>query len=267
MVMTTFTETSRTLSQLIDLSGKTAIVTGGAMGIGRGIAERLHEAGADLLIADLDGSEAGKAADHFNATRMHSALGLQTDVSDATDAKIMVNAAVRQFGGVDILVNNAGIYPFCSFLDMDVELFEHVLRVNLTGAFLAMKAAARQMIEQGRGGKIINVTSIDALHPSMVGLAHYDASKHGLWGLTKNAALELSEYGIAVNALAPGSVATPGTYTVDDPDAVSQITERIPEHRMANADEMGRIALFLASDLSSYLIGSQIVADGGLLLR
>jgi 2-deoxy-D-gluconate 3-dehydrogenase len=141
MVMTTTTDT-QTLSQLIDLSGKTAIVTGGAMGIGRGIAERLHEAGADLLIADLDGSEAGKAADHFNATRMHSALGLQTDVSDATDAKIMVNAAVRQFGGVDILVNNAGIYPFCSFLDMDVELFEHVLRVNLTGYLIGSQIVA-----------------------------------------------------------------------------------------------------------------------------
>jgi len=259
--MTTFTDTSQTLSELIDLSEKTAIVTGAAMGIGRGIAERLHEAGAQLVVADLDGSEVGKVADHLNADRS------QTDVSNPSDARIMVNAAVRQFGGLDILVNNAGIYPFCNFLEMDTVLFEHVLRVNLIGAFTAMQAAARQMIKQGRGGKIINVTSIDALHPSMVGLAAYDASKHGLWGLTKNVALELSQYGIAVNALAPGGVATPGTSTVEDPDAVSQMTERIPEHRMATADEMGRIALFLASDLSSYLVGSQIVADGGLLLR
>jgi 2-dehydro-3-deoxy-D-gluconate 5-dehydrogenase len=142
-----------------------------------------------------------------------------------------------------------------------------VLRVNLVGMFLCMKAAAEQMIVQDRGGKIINVTSVDAVHPSMVGLAHYDASKHGAWGLTKNVALELSEHGISVNAIAPGAVATPGTGVASVQDAIDETVAGIPMHRMADPDEMGRVALFLASDLASYMTGSQVVADGGMLLR
>jgi NAD(P)-dependent dehydrogenase (short-subunit alcohol dehydrogenase family) len=122
----------------------------------------------------------------------------------------MVTAATERFGGLDILVNNVGIYPFAPFPDTDPELFEHVLRVNLFSVFTALQAAAKQMIAQGRGGKIINISSIDALHPSMFGLAHYDASKHGVLGLTKNVALELAEHAITVNALAPGAIATPG---------------------------------------------------------
>jgi 2-deoxy-D-gluconate 3-dehydrogenase len=124
------------------------------------------------------------------------------------------------------------------------------------------------MILQGHGGKIINVSSIDALHPSMTGLAHYDASKHGVWGLTKNVALELADHGIAVNAFAPGAIATPGASGgAVDPDMLRETEARIPMHRMGLPDDMGRVALFLASDLSSYLTGSQIVADGGMLLR
>jgi 2-dehydro-3-deoxy-D-gluconate 5-dehydrogenase len=257
-----------TLAELVDLSGKTAIVTGGAMGIGCGIVERLHEAGAAVLIADLDLDTGVTVADRLNAARPGSALTVQTDVSRRADVDAMVAAAVDRFGGLDILVNNAGIYPFAPFLEMDAELFDHVLRVNLLSVFLAMQAAARQMIAQGRGGKIINVSSIDAVHPSMAGLAHYDASKHGVWGLTKNVALELAEHGIAVNALAPGAIATPGVSSGGvDPDMLREIEQRIPMDRMGSPDDMGRVALFLASGLSSYLTGSQIVADGGMLLR
>jgi len=260
--------TQPTLAELIDLSGKSAIVTGGSMGIGCGIVERLHEAGAAVVIADLDLDAGASVAERLNASRPDSALAMQTDVSQRADIDAMVAGCVDRFGGLDILVNNAGIYPFAPFLEIDAELFEHVLRVNLFGVFSAMQAAARQMIAQGRGGKIINVSSIDALHPSMVGLAHYDASKHGVWGLTKNVALELAEHGIAVNALAPGAIATPGTSSgAVDPDMLREMEQRIPMHRMGSPDDMGRVALFLASELSSYLTGSQIVADGGMLLR
>jgi len=259
--------TTQSLAEMIDLTGRTAIVTGGAMGIGRGIATRLHEAGASVVIADLDSDEASALATELNADRSDSARSVHADVSTPADVDAAIYAAVEDFGGLDILVNNAGIYPFCTFLDMDQAMFEKVLRVNLVGAFLMMKAAARQMIAQGHGGKIVNVTSIDALHPSSVGLAHYDATKHGLWGLTKNVALELADHGITVNALAPGAVATPGTGGVNDQDLLTQMQERIPLHRMADPDEMGRVVLFLASDLSSYLLGSQVVADGGMLLR
>ncbi len=266
--MSTFGPRSSTgsLSELIDLSGKTAIVTGGAMGIGRGIAERLHEAGAFILLADLDPTAAEALASSLNDRREGSTLWTETDVGDADAVARMVGAAVDGFGGVDILVNNAGVYPLMTFREMDISLFERVLRVNLLGVFLCMKAAAEQMIAQGRGGKIINVTSVDAVHPSMVGLAHYDASKHGAWGLTKNVALELSEYGIAVNAIAPGAIATPGTGATSVQDAVGETVAGIPMHRMGDPDEMGRVALFLASDLSSYMTGSQVVADGGMLL-
>jgi 2-deoxy-D-gluconate 3-dehydrogenase len=262
------TLTSPTIAELVDLSAKTAIVTGGAMGIGCGIVERLHEAGAAVVIADLDLDTANALAGQLNSERPGSAFAIQTDVSRRADIDAMVSAAVEHFGGLDILVNNAGIYPFAPFLEIDAELFEHVLRVNLFSVFTAMQAAAKQMIAQGRGGKIINVSSIDALHPSMVGLAHYDASKHGVWGLTKNVALELAEHGIAVNALAPGAIATPGASGgAVDPDVLHETEQRIPMHRMGLPDDMGRVALFLACGLSSYLTGSQIVADGGLLLR
>lgn len=257
-----------TLAELIDLSGKTAIVTGGSMGIGAGIVERLHEAGAAVVIADLDLDTALAVAKRLDAARPDSALALRADVASRVDVDAMVAGAVDRFGGLDILVNNAGIYPFAPFLEIDADMFEHVLRVNLFGVFGAMQAAARQMIAQGHGGKIINVSSIDALHPSMVGLAHYDASKHGVWGLTKNVALELAEHGIAVNALAPGAIETPGSSGgAVDPEILRATEARIPMHRMGSPDDMGRVALFLASDLSSYLTGTQIVADGGMLLR
>lgn len=238
------------------------------MGIGRGIVERLHEAGAAVVIADLDLDTGIEVAEQLNGARPGSAFAIQTDVSHRAEVEAMVTAAVERFGGLDILVNNAGIYPFSPFMESDAELFEHVLQVNLVAVFIAMQAAARQMIAQGRGGRIINVSSIDALHPSMTGLAHYDASKHGVWGLTKNVALELAEHGIAVNALAPGAIATPGAgASTVDADVLRETEERIPMHRMGLPDDMGRVALFLASGLSSYLTGAQIVADGGMLLR
>ncbi len=117
----------------------------------------------------------------------------------------MVRTAVESFGGIDILVNNAGIYPMVPLADLEAAMFRRVLEVNLTGLFLCTRAVSALMIEQGRGGRIVDVTSIDALHPSMVGLAHYDASKHGAWGFTENVALELAPHGIWVNAVAPAT--------------------------------------------------------------
>ena len=137
--------------------------------------------------------------------------------------------------------------------------------MNLVGVFLCTKAAASRMVEQGRGGRIVNITSIDALHPSMVGLAHYDASKHGVWGFTKNVALELAPHRIWVNALAPGGITTPGVSGMP-PELITAFESVIPMHRMGQADEIARAALFMVSDLASYMTGSQIVVDGGKLL-
>ncbi len=253
------------LSKLIDLTGRSAIVTGGAMGIGRAIVERLHEAGASVVIADLDLAAADEVASSLNAARPGGAVAVRTDVSDEDDVTTMVAAAVDGFGGVDILVNNAGIYPSVPFVEMDAATFRRVIDVNLVGLFLCTKAAADRMIAQARGGRILNITSIDALHPSMIGLSHYDASKHGAWGFTKNVALELARYGIWVNAIAPGGITTPGVSGMAQ-ELITAFESVIPMHRMGNADEIARAALFMASDLASYMTGSQIVVDGGKLL-
>jgi 2-deoxy-D-gluconate 3-dehydrogenase len=155
---------------------------------------------------------------------------------------------------------------------MSKEDFERVINVNLRSTFLTTKHVAEVMKPQG-GGKIINITSIDALHPSMVGLAHYDASKHGMWGFTKNSALELAEHKIWVNAIAPGGITTPGVASMSQGATAEQMAasteifmSKIPMHRMGEPDEIGMVALFLASDMASYMTGEQIVVDGGALL-
>jgi len=250
---------------LIDLTGRTAIVTGAAMGIGLGIARRLHEAGASVVIADLDRIAGEQAAAALRSTRADSAIAVETDVSDPVSVDAMVRAAIEGFGGIDILINNAGIFPMVPVAQLDLSTFRRVIDVNLIGLFLCNKAVAACMVDQGRGGRIVNVTSIDALHPSMVGLAHYDASKHGAWGFTKSFALELAPHGIWVNAIAPGGMATPGT-GVSDQAQLDAFAALIPMHRMGIPDDIGRAALFLASDLSSYITGTQLVVDGGRLL-
>ncbi len=261
------------LTQLINLSFRTAIVTGGARGIGYGIAYRLAEAGANVVVADLKQEEADEAAGKLTA-RGFKAKGIVTDVSNEESVKNLVRQTSEVFGSVDILVNNAGIYPPTPLSQMSLEQFKKVLSVNLEGVFLCTKYVSGQMIAQQRGGRIINITSIDALHPSMVGLAHYDASKHGVWGFTKNAALELAPHKIWVNAIAPGGIATPGvaqmqsasTSEANQKAATEAFLNKIPMRRMGEADEIGRAVLFLASELSSYMTGAQIVVDGGALL-
>lgn len=259
------------VQDLLDLTGKAAIVTGAAKGIGYGIAYRLAEAGAKVLVADTDAETAQTTAQEFK-DKGWTAESIKADVSSEDDVKSMINACQEKFGSLDILVNNAGIYPPAPVAQMTEDQFERVMHVNLRGVFLTTKYAAEVMKQQG-GGKIINITSIDALHPSMVGLAHYDASKHGVWGFTKNSALELAEHKIWVNAIAPGGIATPGVAAMSQGASAEQMAAstqafmaKIPMHRMGEPDEIGMVTLFLASDMSSYMTGSQIVVDGGALL-
>lgn len=260
------------VTEVISLKGKTAVITGGAKGIGLGITQRLHEAGANVVVADTDDTTAQEVVSDLNEKRTHSALAVRVDVSQVLDVQNLISATTKEFGSLDIFVNNAGIFPAKTLRDMTIEDFHNVLAINLQGAFLCTKYASEQMILQGVSGKIINVTSIDALHPSMVGLSHYDASKHGLWGFTKNAALELAQHKIWVNAIAPGGIATPGVAAMQGnasaakSEDISAFLSRIPMHRMGEPDDIGKVALFLASDLSSYMTGSQIVVDGGVLL-
>lgn len=260
------------LQSLLDLHGKSAIVTGGAKGIGYGIAYRLAEAGANVVIADSDEPGAKQAAEKLVGEGF-SAIACTTDVADEAAVEAMIAACHTAFSSVDIMVNNAGIYPPMPLATMTAEDFERVMHVNLRSVFLTTKHVTGPMKAQG-GGTIINITSIDALHPSMIGLAHYDASKHGLWGFTKNSALELAADNIRVNAIAPGGVTTPGVAamntgpsTPETQAAAAAFIDRIPMRRMGNPDDIGTVALFLASDMSAYMTGSQIVVDGGVLLR
>lgn len=260
---------------LLDLNGKVAVVTGAGGGIGLGIAKRLHDAGASVVLVDLHHDNVHKAAGELHAIREGSAYALHADVSNEEDVARVVDEAVKNYKKIDVLVNNAGIFPMQPIASMSASDFDKVISTNLRSVFLFTKHVSEQMKPNG-GGKIINITSIDALHPSMVGLAHYDASKHGVWGFTKNAARELAESKIWVNAVAPGGVATPGVAAMQDPSQAPDpetakanqeaFLSRIPMHRMGEPDDIAKAVLFLASEMASYMTGSQIVVDGGALL-
>lgn len=253
------------LASLVDLHGQTAFVTG-AVGIGFGIAYRLAEAGAKVVVASLHLEEAKQTALELSRNGWE-ALALPLDVADEQSVKSAVDEAVKRCMEINILVNNAGIYPSVPFVNMTSADFDKVIAVNLRGVFLCSKYVSTQMIAQGKGGKIINISSIDSMHPSMTGLAHYDASKHGVWGFTKNIALELSAHKIWVNAIAPGGVLTPGVQGAGmKQEILDAFAAQIPMKRMGVPDDIGKVALFLASDMSSYMTGAQITVDGGVLL-
>jgi len=260
------------VATLLDLNGKIAVVTGAGKGIGQAIAERLAEAGAYVVVTDVDNeacqSTVGSIHEHG-----WKAEAMRLDVTDQSNVFDVIRSVNDSHGSIDIVVNDAGIYPSKPISEMTTEQLRAVLDVNLIGAFQVLKESAAVMRASGKGGKIINVTSIDALHPSMVGLAHYDASKHGLWGLTKNAALEYAQDNIQINAVAPGGVLTPGVAAMQgepsesSADDSAAFLKSIPLGRMGNPDEIATVVLFLASPMSSYMVGSQIVVDGGRLLR
>ncbi len=255
-----------------DLAGKNAVVTGGAMGIGFGIAKRLIEAGANVLIADLDGNAAEGAAKKL-ADGPGKAAAMQADIAEEGIGERIVAKCVELFGSINILVNNAGIYPTSPVLQMTSDFLDKVYKINLRGLVFVSKAAAARMVEQGKGGKIINIASIDAFHPSMVGLAAYDASKGGVVMFTKSLALELGPHGITVNSIAPGGIQTEGAskpLAGMPEDQMNQLTKafasRIPLRRMGVPDDIGKVAVFLASSASDYMTGETIIVDGGVLL-
>lgn len=263
-----------TIKQLFDLSGKTAIVTGGAMGIGYAIAARLAEAGAAVMIADIDLEKAEETAKEFQA-KGWNVKAIKADVSNLDDVKSVVNTTVDTFGGLDILVNNAGIYPMSPVLEITPELWEKVMKVNINGVFNFSQQAALKM--KDKGGTIINLASVDGFHPTG-SLVHYDTSKGGVVMMTKALAAELSPMGIRVNAIAPGGINTEGAASagadsmksmtdsgMTPEDITAAFTARIPLRRMGVPDDIGKVSLFLATELSSYMTGEVVVVDGGYL--
>jgi 2-dehydro-3-deoxy-D-gluconate 5-dehydrogenase len=257
---------------IFDISGKAAIVTGGALGIGFGIVTRLVEAGAQVMVADVNKEALETVPNRLKGGKVRTFV---LDVSKDEGWEKVVKACVDGFGKLDILVNNAGIYPQVPMLQMAPSLFDKVLAVNLRGLAFLSKAAALQMIKQGKGGRIVNIASIDSLHPSMVGLAAYDSSKGGVLSFTKNFAVEVAPHGIQVNAIAPGGINTEGTsqpltgggFTEAQLKAMmDEFASRIPMKRMGVPDDIAKVVLFLASDAASYMTGSLVVVDGGRLL-
>lgn len=263
----------RSIAELFDLSGKGAIVTGAGMGIGRSIAYRLAEAGASVMIADIDPDAANSTAGKITARGL-KAQGIRADTRNVADATKVAQATVEAFGSLDIMVNNAGIYPLSLALETTEELWDRTLDINLKGVFFFSQAAAREMIKAKHGGKIVNVSSIDAVHP-MGEVAHYNASKGGVLSLTKALALEWGPYGINVNTVAPGSVWTPGTEkarvareeagkTVEE--LLDKFMSRMPLKRPGEPDDIAKVVLFLASSASDYMTGAMLTVDGGFLL-
>ncbi len=257
------------------LKGKRAVVTGGAMGIGLGIVKRFLEAGAKVLIADIAIDVATRVLKELPEEQRKMVAILKADLLEDGTPERIVSEAVRVFGGIDIFVNNAGIYPMISMMDANPEHFDKVYKINLRSLAFNCKAAATQMIKQGTGGKIINIASIDSVHPSSVGLAAYDASKGGVLMFTKNFALEVAKHGILVNAIAPGDILTEGASKATAAGGLSQeamkammdaLIKMIPLGRMGNPDDIAKVAVFLASSAADYMTGSLVIVDGGRLL-
>jgi 2-deoxy-D-gluconate 3-dehydrogenase len=265
---------NRPLADLLDLGGRAAMVTGAAQGFGFACARRLAEAGASVLLTDRRADRLEAAAGRLAAHGDRISFAV-ADVSVREEVDAAVAAAVERFGRLDVLVNNAAAYSNVVIPEMPLDTFANVLDVNVNGAFWCARQAAVQMLARGEGGAIVNVTSIDALHPTSKGMSHYTTSKHALWGLTKCLALELGPEGIRTNAVAPGPSLTEGAIEyiqagapegIDIEAQWAQASLRVPMRRWADPDEIARAVVFLASDLAAYVNGAQIVVDGGYLL-
>jgi len=246
----------------VRLKGKVAIVTGAAQGIGRGIALALAKEGAKVVVSDIS----GKIADVVREIESlgSEALAAKANVADSEETEKMTKAAIEKFGRIDILVNNAGIYPFKPLVEMKEEDWDRVIGVNLKGVFNCTKAVLPKMIEQ-KSGNIINISSIAGAEIGYLNLVHYSASKAGVLGFTRSAALELAQYGIRVNAIAPGAIETPGTKVLGE--VLKQVEQTIPQKRIGQPEDIANLVVFLASDDSSYIIGQLIVVDGGLTIQ
>ena len=238
------------------LEGRVAIVTGSAQGIGRAIANKLSEEGASVVIADIN--EAGAQA---AAAALPRATAVRTDVSDEASVKAAVQAAVDTSGKLDILVNNAAIVPFTAWDDIDFKEWRRIMSVNLDGTFLTNRAASDEMRKNGYG-RIVNIAS-NVIVAGTPNLAHYVASKGGVFGFTRALATELGKYGITVNSVAPGLTETEGTVVSPHANAFDfvQMLQAIPRRGMA-ADIAPAVA-FLVSEEAAWVTGSMLVVDGG----
>ena len=244
------------------LEGKTALVTGASRGIGRAIALRFAEEGANVAFTFLSSVEKGQALEAELSAKGVKAKGYRSDASDHKAAEELVNAVIKDLGGLDVLVNNAGITKDGLLMRMSEEQWDTVITVNLKSVFNLTKAATRHLMKQ-KNGSIINLTSVVGLRGN-AGQANYAASKAGIIGFTKSVALELGSRNIRSNAIAPGFIETEMTGVLDA-KVVEEWKQGIPLKRAGTADDVANCAVFLASDRSAYITGQVLQVDGGML--
>ena len=249
----------------MSVKGKVAIVTGGNSGIGMAIVLELARQGASIVIDYVAHPEATEALEKQVAALGDQVIGVDADVSKVADLQRLVDATVKRFGRLDVMVNNAGVETRTSVLDTTEAQYEKVLGINLRSAFFGTQLAAKQMVKQGGGGRIINISSIHEDWP-MPGNIAYCLSKGGMRMLTRTAGVELAPHNILVVGVAPGAVATPiNLVTMKDPALMQRLNAAIPIGRMAKPEEIGSVVAFLASDQSSYMTSTTLIVNGGMM--
>jgi glucose 1-dehydrogenase len=249
----------------MDLKGKIAIVTGGNSGIGEAIVLELAKHGANIAIDFRSHPEATAALEKKVNALGAKAIGVEADVSKIQNLQLLVDTTVKTFGRVDILVNNAGVETRTSILETTEAQYQKVLDVNLKSAFFGTQIVAKQMIKQGGGGRIINISSVHEDWP-MPGNIAYCLSKGGMRMLTRTAGVELAKHKILVVGIGPGAVATPiNLSTMKDPKLMEKLDSAIPLGRMAKPEEIASVVAFLSSDAAGYMTATSIFVDGGLM--
>jgi glucose 1-dehydrogenase len=249
----------------MNLDGKVAIVTGGNSGIGKAITLALAKQGANVVIDYVANADATEELEQQVIALGPKAIGVEADVSKVADLQRLVDTAVEKLGRLDVMVNNAGVETRTSVLDTTEEEYQKVLDINLKSAFFGTQIAAKQMIAQGDGGRVINITSVHEDWPMPDNTA-YCVSKGGMRMLTRTAGVELASQGVLVVGVGPGAVETPiNRSTMDDPAKMKTLDRAIPIGRMAKPHEIGDVVAFLAGDGASYLAATTIFADGGLM--
>jgi glucose 1-dehydrogenase len=247
----------------VELAGRVTLVTGATSGIGLAIARAFAEAGAAVAVNHRGNDEEERPVLAELGQGGRRVIAVRADVASAAEVRAMVDRVLAEFGRIDVLVNNAGIERATPLLEIEESDWDAVLAVDLKGAFLCLQACARAMRERG-GGSIINISSIHEDRP-FPGYASYCAAKGGLRMLMRDAALELAPYGIRVNNIAPGAIATPiNAQTLADPDKLRRLARIVPLGRMGRPEEVAQLAVFLASDRASYVTGATYYVDGGM---